>query len=482
MYVKKPFPFVKGDRVESQYEDWWRRRYQGTVVKARRAGDGFNFDVAFDFGLQVRKIAARKLSAPSLPALDPEEALRSLLRIAAYPRWQMRPHLQTRAIRAMKLVLDCGDPAATARLFVMLDGVSTVLAAMQLYPSDARLNLRSAELMASAIFGPPLRDADGMHIEPTLAKVLRRRQKDAASKLEEQHAFEAYEARRKKTGAAYDLGPETDLDHDVLLVDEDVLLDPTAAAARETKEREKKEEEERRAAEERARSSSTANTAKAFAGAGAVKLICKALRYDFFDPAVNRTVRKAGIWALHALAQVRTNIKILESEGAMYCIQMSEQDPAIVIPRHLKSVDWKSLRQSRLAGGIDDELEKIEFLKDLFVPCIHTAHGSRCNDPSHCQQCFVNLHSTGFWHRIGCKLHPGNTNVATLLQMQQLKKNMERHQAKRQAELSQNEAFNQANSYAGAHAVSGLNEGEFFAEDRNAKHVGRAIPEEWLHD
>ena len=132
-----------------------------------------------------------------------------------------------------------------------------------------------------------------------------------------------------------------------------------------------------------------------------------------------------------------------------------------------------------MAGGIDDELEKIKFLKELFVPCIHAQHGSRCNDPGHCQQCFVNLHSTGFWHKIGCKLHPGNTNVASLLQMQQLRKNMERHQAKRQAELSQNEAFNQANSYAGVHAMSGLNEGEFIAED---KHVGRAIPEEWLHD
>ena len=158
------------------------------------------------------------------------------------------------------------------------------------------------------------------------------------------------------------------------------------------------------------------------------------------------------------------------------------QDPCIVVPQHLKKVDWKSLREKRLAGGIDDELEKIKFLKELFVPCIHTTTGSKCTDPSHCMQCFVNKHSSGFWHRIGCKEHPGNTNVASLLEMQQLRKNVENHMAKRNAELQRNEAFNQANSYAGAFSISGLNEGEFFAEDRNSKHIGRAIPEEWLHD
>ena len=462
---KRPFPFVKGDRVECKCEEWWRQKYRGTVVKARRAGErGFNFDVDFDFGKRIEKIPTKQISSPCLPELDPEEALRSLLRIASFPRWQIRPYLQMRAIYAMKLVLDCGDKSATPRLFVMLDGVSTVLAAMQLYPNNARLNIRSAQLMASVIFGPPLLDEEGMHIEPSLQKVLASREKFALAKLEEEER--AIENQKKLQS------PESDFDT-ILLGSE-----PHSEAA--AKDGEQKENEKQEA--QRKRSTSTANTAKAFASAGAVKLICKALRCDFHDAGLNRTMRKVGIWALHALAQVRANINILESEGAMYCIQMCMQDPCIVIPQHLKKVDWKSLRERRLAGGIDDELEKIKFLKELFVPCVHTATGSKCTDPRHCMQCFVNKHSSGFWHKIGCREHPGNTNVATLLEMQQLRKNVENRNAKREAELQRNEGFNQANSYAGKYAVSGLNEGEFFAEDRNSKHIGRAIPEEWLHD
>ncbi len=424
---KAPFPFAKGNRVEVQLEWWWRRRYTGRVIKAKRHGLSFLYDVKFDDGQVERKIPVRKLFAPSLPVIDVEEALRSVLRIAAYPRWQSRPDLQTRAIRAMKLILDCGDPTANSRLFVMLDGVSVTLAAMKLFPNSARLNIRAAQLVVAVILGPPSR------LQGHSAG-------EGGAKNSESGAIEGelsgYEAMKRSEEKA-----------------------AKAAAV-------------------------TANAAKAWAGAGGIKLVCNALRHDFGDAELNRQVRKAGIWALDALAYTRNNVKMMEVEGAMYAIQLCNQDPAIVMTRRLKEIDWKHLRKTRLAGGIDDELQKIQFLKDLFVPCIHAVTGAKCRDPSHCQQCFVNKHATGFWHKIGCREHPGNTNVASLLQMQQLRHDKARHWEKRTAEKEANEAFNQANSYAGEFSVSGLNAGERFIapDDKNAKHIGRAIPEEWLHD
>tara|TARA_B110000003_G_C16183258_1_gene352264 strand:+ start:123 stop:530 length:408 start_codon:yes stop_codon:yes gene_type:complete len=95
--------------------------------------------------------------------------------------------------------------------------------------------------------------------------------------------------------------------------------------------------------------------------------------------------------------------------------------------RRVKHIDWLKLREKRLLGNDDDEIQQRNFLIKLHVPCIHMMNVGKgeCHDPRHCRDCFVNFHAKGFWHRDGCDRHPGNTNVPTLLEMTQLKKLME---------------------------------------------------------
>ena len=391
-------PFKKGDRIEAQLQTYWRKRYVGTIIKVKRKRSLYMYNVKFDDGEIYKKVLSEKVSIPSIPILEPEESLRSLLRIAAYPRWQTRPDLQTLCIRAIKLVLDCGDPRADSRLFVMLDGVNILLSSMKLFPNSARLNMRSAQLMISVILNSQSR---GSFV------------RDESNPVNEEE-----------------------------------------------------EEERLRFIEVESRCS------KAFGAAGAIALLCDMMKNDFFDDELNLTVRKQGVWALHCLAVDRNNRKILESCGGMYVLKLAAQDPSVVISRRLKSIDWKVLRESRLAGGIDDELEKLKYISDLFVDCIHEMAGMKCGTPGHCKQCFVNKHATGFWHEIGCKDHPGNTDVRSLLQMKQMRSEKERHWANNQDAVGKKSKK----------SVLPPGDGDVNASmlGIDSKKANRGIPEEWL--
>ena len=413
---KVPFPFVKGDRIEAQLQTYWRKRYAGIIIRARRKGPGFLYTVKFDDGEIAKRLSARNLHVPALHQLDPEESLRSLLRIANYPRWQTRPDLQTLCIRAIKLVLDCGDDRANSRMFVMLGGVNILMSAMNLFPNSARLNIRACQLLCCVILGPT-RTFGAKYVD-----------KDESNKV-----------------------PQTDENH----VDEfDIDAD---------KER---QEENARIIEIESR------CAKAFGAAGAIRLLTNLMRVDFIDERLNTTVRKQGVWALHCLAVNRNNVKIMESCGGMYVLQLAAQDPMIVISRRLKLVEWKTLRETRLAGGIDDEMEKIKFLNDLFVDCIHTTAGLLCQTPHHCKQCFVNKHASGFWHKIGCKAHPGNTDVPSLLKMEQMRYAKDRHWA--------NQGLKKQKQQASDNHVQGDDDTNAKMLGLDAKNANREIPEEWL--
>ena len=381
--VLEPYPFVKGDRVEAKLIEYWRKRYAGTVTRARRTKHGFIYTVTFDDGEIVKKIpynkARKTLYIPSLQPINCEESLRTLLRIAEYPRWQTRPDLQTLCLRAMKLVLDCGDEKATSKDFVMLNGINIVISAMTLFPRSARLNIRASQLLCGVILGPT---------------------RTYGAKMQQQQEEERAAAREEVPQTTsiiddYDFGDAHVQNFDIDR-DKQNALNKLQIIEIQSK------------------------CAKAFGTAGAITLLCSVMRHDFLDDVLNTTVRKQGVWALHCLSSNRNNIKIIEACGGMYVLKLAGNDKEIVISRRLKLINWKMLREQRLAGGIDDELEKIAFLKDLYVDCIHVNAGMACENPNHCKQCFVNLHATGFWHKIGCKAHPGNTDVCSLLQMQQM--------------------------------------------------------------
>ena len=113
--------------------------------------------------------------------------------------------------------------------------------------------------------------------------------------------------------------------------------------------------------------------------------------------------------------------------GGQYILTAARRVEHLIMTRRVKHIDWLKLREKRLLGNDDDEIQQRNFLIKLHVPCIHMMNVGKgeCHDPRHCRDCFVNFHAKGFWHRDGCDRHPGNTNVPTLLEMTQLKKLME---------------------------------------------------------
>ena len=432
--------YKKGERIQAHLKPYWRKEYKGTVLKVkrlRRSGGSrvFVYRVKFDDGEIIKDIKEQVLRpAASLTKLTLEECMRQILRIAAYPRWRTRPDVQTLSFRAMKLILDCGDRTANQKMFVFLDGVNITLSAMRLFPNAARLNIRAMQLMISVVLGPT-RALDATHF----------RKANQGNRQGNNNDDDEYDNDYKEVNGHDDNGNGNG---------NAPLNNPQPTVV---------ELESR--------------CAKAFGIAGAIKLLCEIMRVNFVDPALNSTVRKQGVWGLGCLAIDRNNIKMMESAGAMYVLKLAAQDSTIVIPRKLKLVDWKALREARLAGGIDDEVEKLTYLSSIFVDCLHTRAKQKCTTPSHCKQCFINKYATGFWHRIGCKEHPGNTDVPSLLAMQQLNIERKRHWANVENEKNEQkrkEENEKAKKEAGGDTSAkmlGLEEG---------KKGGRTIPEEWL--
>jgi hypothetical protein len=141
--------------------------------------------------------------------------------------------------------------------------------------------------------------------------------------------------------------------------------------------------------------------------------------------------QKSALWCIDALVEVRGHVEEMEAHGGQYILTAAKLQQDLVMTRKLKLVDWKKLRDKRLIGGDEDELQQLEFLKKLFVPCVHMMHVGKgeCNDLRHCRDCFLNFHAQGFWHKIGCAKHPDRNleedPIPTLLEMTQLRRAME---------------------------------------------------------
>jgi hypothetical protein len=407
--------YEKGDRVEARLKTYWRRRYIGTVLKVKRLkrSNGaykYIYNIRFIDGEIINDVDEVDLNLPSLMVrLTLEESLRQILRIAAYPRWRTRPDIQTLCFRALKLVLDCGDINANQKKFVLLDGINITLSAMRLFPHSMRLNIRGIQLIISVILGPT------------------RTHEAKMFKLQEQQQQQQQQQQQRRQ-------QHLDIEHVQEL---------------------------------------QAKCAKSLGAAGAIQIICQVMRVNFLDEKINSTIRKQGVWALKCLAIDRNNIKIMEAAGAMYVLKLANQDKTIVIPRNLQNINWKSLREARLAGGINDEMGKLVYLGNLFVNCICVKSGMKCSTPSHCKQCFINKHAEGFWHKIGCKEHPGNTDVPSLLQMQQMTIAKKHHWANQQEEEEDKRKEDDKKS-----THSGVFNAKILGLD--AKKDDRVVPEEWL--
>ena len=180
----------------------------------------------------------------------------------------------------------------------------------------------------------------------------------------------------------------------------------------------------------------------------------------------------------------------------MYILREASMHDTFVIPRRLQKLDWKALRRKRLVGDDNDEIQGIKFLQELFVPCLHARGNGKgtCREPRHCRACFVNTHSIGFWQKNGCKIHPHNEDVASLLEMRQLRAEADKVAKKRERELALQEKFRKANNVVAnvdamiaeeRRAAMTFKEfktaggNEFGNDDGNA--AARAIPEEWRH-
>ena len=176
---------------------------------------------------------------------------------------------------------------------------------------------------------------------------------------------------------------------------------------------------------------------KSVAKCGAIRDIMENLKGIKFEDDAQGTVdaQKAALWCVDSLVQIRSHVEEMEAHGGQYILTAAERHRELIMTRKVKLVDWKTLRQKRLLGGDDDELQQLEWLKRLFVPCVHMLHVGKgeCNDPRHCKQCFVNFHAQGFWHRKGCDKHAENENIPTLLEMTQLRRQMEQFDPNPQA-------------------------------------------------
>ena len=55
----------------------------------------------------------------------------------------------------------------------------------------------------------------------------------------------------------------------------------------------------------------------------------------------------------------------------------------LIMTRRVKHIDWLKLREKRLLGNDDDEIQQRNFLIKLHVPCIHMMNVGKgeCHDP-----------------------------------------------------------------------------------------------------